>query len=158
MSTSISSMGMTRALRSNGQATQRPWSWADTVPVGRLEFVRQRRSMIVLEGDAGRTLAFGPGLRTGSAMPGTPGNSVISAHRDTHFAVLRHVVVGDMVRVDADRGVLELRVDADELAARPLAQADLSANQHGMGRELFSGFRRQVSGAEEGAMSFGLTD
>ena len=38
--------------RASGQATQRPWSWADTVPVGRLEFVRQRRSMIVLEGDA----------------------------------------------------------------------------------------------------------
>ena len=38
---------------------------------------------------------------------------------------------GDMVRVDADKGVLELRVDADELAARPLAQAELSANQHG---------------------------
>jgi len=63
---------------------------------------------------------------------------------------------GDIVRVDAEQGVLELRVDAAELAARTPAQADLSANQHGMGRELFSGFRSHVSGAEDGAMSFGL--
>ncbi len=98
--------------RASGEATQRPWSWADTVPVGRLEFVRQRRSMIVLDGDAGRTLAFGPGLRAGSAMPGASGNSVISAHRDTHFAVLRHLVVGDLVRVESvDGRTVDYRVD-----------------------------------------------
>ena len=98
--------------RASGQATQRPWSWADTVPVGRLEFVRQRRSMIVLDGDAGRTLAFGPGLRAGSAMPAARGNSVISAHRDTHFAVLRHLVVGDLVRVEGvDGNTVDYRVD-----------------------------------------------
>ena len=51
-------------------------------PVGRLEFVRQRQSMIVLAGDTGRVLAFGPGHRPGSSLPGDSGNSVISAHRD----------------------------------------------------------------------------
>ena len=80
---------------------------------GRIEFVRQRRSMIVLDGDTGRTLAFGPGLRAGSARPAAAGNSVISAHRDTHFAVLRHVAVGDVVRVEGvDGRMVDYRVDA----------------------------------------------
>ncbi len=95
-----------------GTARERPWSWADTTPVGRLEFVRQRRSMIVLAGDAGRVLAFGPGHRTGSALPGKTGNSVISAHRDTHFAVLEDARIGDLVRVENIEGqTVTYRID-----------------------------------------------
>lgn len=81
---------------------RRPWSWADTTPVARLHFVRQGASMIVLAGESGRVLAFGPGHRPGSALPGQAGNSVVSGHRDTHFAVLEQVTVGDLVQV---RGV-----------------------------------------------------
>ena len=97
----------------DGRSPQaRPWSWADTTPVGRLEFVRQRQSMIVLAGDSGRVLAFGPGHRPGSAPPGGGGNSVISAHRDTHFAVLEEVDVGDIVKVEGvDGRTLAYRVD-----------------------------------------------
>ena len=95
-----------------GEPVQRPWSWADTVPVARLEFVRQRRSMIVLAGDSGRVLAFGPGHRPGSALPGAQGNSVISAHRDTHFAVLEKVGVGDLIQVESVEGrTASYRVD-----------------------------------------------
>jgi sortase A len=83
-----------------GRSLQRPWSWADTTPVARLEFVRQRQSMIVLSGDAGRVLAFGPGHRAGSALPGGAGNSVVSAHRDTHFAVLQRLSLGDLIQVE----------------------------------------------------------
>jgi sortase A len=95
-----------------GSPQARPWSWADTTPVGRLEFVRQRQSMIVLAGDSGRVLAFGPGHRPGSSLPGGGGNSVISAHRDTHFAVLEEVDVGDIVKVEGvDGRTLTYRVD-----------------------------------------------
>jgi sortase A len=98
--------------RASGEPPRPPWSWADTVPVGRLEFPRQRRSMIVLDGDSGATLAFGPGLRPGSAPPAGAGNSVISAHRDTHFAVLAQVAVGDPIRVEGvDGRTVEYRVD-----------------------------------------------
>jgi sortase A len=112
--------------QASGKPMQRPWSWADTVPVGRLEFVRQRRSLIVLDGDAGRTLAFGPGLRAGSALPAAPGNTVISAHRDTHFAVLRHVVVGDVVRVEGvDGSTVDYRVDRlDVIEEHDLSMTD----------------------------------
>lgn len=77
----------------------RPWSWADLTPVAELVFERQRQSRIVLDNDAPRTLAFGPGLRSGTPAPGQGGNSVISAHRDTHFAVLGEVRIGDAMTV-----------------------------------------------------------
>jgi phosphogluconate dehydratase len=47
-----------------------------------------------------------------------------------------------------------VRVDAVEWAARVPATAALADFQHGMGRELFAGFRAHASGAEEGAVTF----
>src|SRR5690606_40259958 len=81
--------------RSEGRALARPWAWADTTAVARITFVGQARSMIVLAGDSGRVLAFGPGHRTGTTLPGEAGNSVISGHRDTHFRILERVVGGE---------------------------------------------------------------
>jgi sortase A len=42
-------------------------------------------------------MAFGPGHVDGSALPDRIGNCVISAHRDTQFAVLHDVQVGDPI-------------------------------------------------------------
>ncbi|HQY27451.1 MAG TPA: class GN sortase [Burkholderiaceae bacterium] len=86
--------------RSEGRALARPWAWADTTAVARITFVGQARSMIVLAGDSGRVLAFGPGHRTGTTLPGEAGNSVISGHRDTHFRVLERVVGGERIEVE----------------------------------------------------------
>jgi phosphogluconate dehydratase len=61
---------------------------------------------------------------------------------------------GDMIRLDAAAGRLELLVDAAELAARTPATADLSANAFGTGRELFGNFRRLAGPAEAGAGFF----
>jgi phosphogluconate dehydratase len=58
---------------------------------------------------------------------------------------------GDIVRVDAVAGTLEVLVDADEWASREVATADLSGNEWGIGRELFASFRRIVGPAEAGA-------
>ncbi|MEL6678395.1 MAG: dihydroxy-acid dehydratase, partial [Pseudomonadota bacterium] len=58
---------------------------------------------------------------------------------------------GDVVRVDGEAGTLDVLTDAATLAARPLAEADLSGNQHGIGRELFALFRQHVGPAAEGA-------
>lgn len=70
---------------------------------------------------------------------------------------LARVRDGDIIRVDAEHGVLEVKLSAAELGARPLAPAELAGNQAGMGRELFTSFRAVVSGAEDGAMTFGLS-
>ncbi len=61
---------------------------------------------------------------------------------------------GDMLRLDAVAGTLELLVDASELASRTPVTADLSGNEFGMGRELFASFRLLARPADEGAGVF----
>jgi sortase A len=65
---------------------------------------RDRTTLVVLEGSSGRNLAFGPSHDASSVLPGEPGNSVISAHRDTHFRELEHVRIGDRIRVERADG------------------------------------------------------
>ncbi|MGD9942319.1 MAG: class GN sortase [Burkholderiaceae bacterium] len=92
--------------RAAGHAQARPWDWADTTPVARLIFPAQQAAYVVLSGEAGRVLAFGPGHRPDSPLPGTAGNSVISGHRDTHFRVLQRLQAGDLLEVEALDGHL----------------------------------------------------
>jgi len=100
----------------HGERDVKPWGWADTWPVARIEFPRQQKSYIVLDGASGRTMAFGPGHVDGTAMPDRAGNCVISAHRDTQFAVLRDVEAGDPIVLQTRDGrsvryrVLEHRI------------------------------------------------
>ncbi|MCO5063360.1 MAG: phosphogluconate dehydratase [Rhizobiaceae bacterium] len=64
------------------------------------------------------------------------------------------VRTGDVVRLDAEGGMLEVLVSAAELKSRPKAVADLSGNDFGMGRELFLGMRQMAGRADEGASVF----
>jgi sortase A len=88
-----------------GSPDARPWPWADTRPSARLTIHArgEAHALMVLEGSSGRNLAFGPAHDPASVMPGEAGNSVIEGHRDTHFAVLRGIHVGDTVSVDTVR-------------------------------------------------------
>jgi sortase A len=47
----------------------KPWSWADTWPVARIEVKRLHASTIVLAGSSGQALAFGPGHIERTATP-----------------------------------------------------------------------------------------
>ena len=59
------------------------------------------------------------------------------------------LIPGDLVRVDATAGTLDvLEADFD---ARDAASPDLSANETGMGRELFAVFRNNCGLAQDGA-------
>ena len=62
---------------------------------------------------------------------------------------------GDRMRLDTETGTLEILVDEETLRMRPQVKIDLSANTHGMGRELFETFRRVAGHADEGASVFG---
>ncbi|MDA9432905.1 class GN sortase [Bradyrhizobium sp. CCBAU 51627] len=77
----------------------KPWSWADTWPVARIEVKRIGASAIVLEGTSGQALAFGPGHLDSTADAGERGVAVYAAHRDTHFRFLRNVSVGDVIEI-----------------------------------------------------------
>ncbi len=87
-----------------GASDTRPWPWADTQPVARLMVPGRGVELFVLAGASGRTLAFGPGHVSGTPLPGEPGNSVVSGHRDTHFAFLRRLRDGDEVVVERRDG------------------------------------------------------
>jgi phosphogluconate dehydratase len=60
---------------------------------------------------------------------------------------------GDVIRVDAEEGALEVISPAD-WAARPPAQLDLAGSARGVGRELFALFRANACSAEAGGSAF----
>ena len=66
-------------------------------PVARLLIPRLGLDEIVIEGVDEFALNAGPGHLPGSAFPGEPGNSIISAHRDRHFSRLGGISVGDTI-------------------------------------------------------------
>ena len=98
-------------LRSSWQETLekgdyiRPWPWADTWPVARIIVPEHKIDLVVLEGDSGSVLAFGPGHMTLSSLPGQPGNSIISGHRDTAFGFLERVEIGDSITLQTREGI-----------------------------------------------------
>ncbi len=91
-----------------GEVRATPWPWADTWPIARITARSGEVDLIVLAGASGRTLAFGPGHMSVSAMPGEAGNAVIAGHRDTHFQFLKDVQFGELLKVESIKGVQHL--------------------------------------------------
>ncbi len=60
---------------------------------------------------------------------------------------------GDLIRLDATTGKLDVLVDPAEFDAREQANLNLATNQSGTGRDLFFNFRVNVGSAETGALS-----
>ena len=90
----------------SGEAVK-PWPWADHWPVARIHFPKQGEDFIVLRGDSGASLAFGPGWNIRSAAPGERmGVTMISGHRDTHFRLLEELAAGDHLVLENSRGRL----------------------------------------------------
>lgn len=77
----------------------KPWSWADTWPVAELSVPAIDLNEIILSGDSGSSLAFGPGLSHAGAGLDENGVKLISGHRDTHFSKLEHIDIGDIISV-----------------------------------------------------------
>ncbi|GKQ55027.1 class GN sortase [Bradyrhizobium sp. Ce-3] len=94
----------------------KPWRWADTWPVARIEVKRLRASAIALAGSSGQALAFGPGHVEQTVDAGERGVAVYSAHRDTHFHFLRDVTIGDEIDVTRSDGkMFRYRADRSEV-------------------------------------------
>jgi sortase A len=87
-----------------GEPNVEPWPWADTWPVARLTIPGKPVDLIVLNGAYGRTLAFGPGYVEASAPPGSPGTTILTGHRDTHFRFLRDLQDGDRIVMQTSTG------------------------------------------------------
>lgn len=88
-----------------------PWPWADTQPVAVLEAPDQGVRQLVLAGDSGRNLAFGPALHADLSSR----DVVISGHRDTHFAFLADLAPGDLIELETPTGLREYEVAFTEI-------------------------------------------
>jgi len=86
----------------------RPWPWADTTTMAKINFPTQQTQFVVLTGSTGPSLAFGPGHLHGSRTPTEAGHMVISGHRDTHFSVLEELSVGEDIHITTEEGVTKL--------------------------------------------------
>jgi sortase A len=90
-----------------GRTGVRPWPWADTYPVARLMAPSMHVDLIVLNGSYGRTMAFGPGYAEASAFPGSPGTTILTGHRDTHFRFLKRLKRQDEIIIETVRRTSE---------------------------------------------------
>ncbi len=79
------------------QRPVKPWPWSDSHPVARLQVERLGIDCIVLEGESGEVLAFGPGHLSESADPVAEGNCALVGHRDTSFGFLKELEIGDVL-------------------------------------------------------------
>ncbi|KPK00030.1 MAG: hypothetical protein AMJ60_02940 [Desulfobacterales bacterium SG8_35] len=109
--------------------TVKPWPWADTWPVARLIVPQHEIDLVVLEGDSGNVLAFGPGHMMLSSLPGQPGNAIISGHRDTSFRFLERVRVGDRITLQTGEGsMVHFKVVAVEIIDAALLDMNVEAD------------------------------
>lgn len=103
---------------------------------------------------------FRVALVTDGRMSGASGKIPAAIHVSPEAAAggpLAKVRDGDVIRLDAVAGTLEVLLPADEWAEREaatLSEAQRFADGHGLGRELFAGMRRNALTAEEGACSW----
>jgi len=100
---------------------------------------------------------FKVALITDGRMSGASGK-ILSAIHLTPEAVdggpISKVRDGDMIRLDATSGKLELLVNDQTLSKRRKPRVDLSGNESGLGREMFANFRASVSTSAQGAGVF----
>ena len=103
---------------------------------------------------------FRVALVTDGRMSGASGKVPAAIHVSPEALAggpLAKVVDGDVIRLDAQLGILEVLVPEAEWAARPLALMPVALSEEnglGMGRELFAGMRRNALVAEAGACSW----
>jgi len=83
--------------RDEDRLPSKPWWWADTRPIAKLDVPRLNKTLFVMQDDSGESLAFGPGHLTQSAKPAQDGHVIIAGHRDSHFSFLRDISIGDTI-------------------------------------------------------------
>ena len=101
---------------------------------------------------------FKVALVTDGRMSGASGKVPASIHMSPEALLggnIGKIRTGDLIRFNAETGELNVLVNEAAWNAREIPQPDLSQHTHGIGRELFAGFRSLSSSAETGAMSFG---
>jgi len=103
---------------------------------------------------------FKVAIVTDGRMSGASGKIPAAIHLSPEASAggpLAKVRDGDIIRLNATVGMVNVLVDEDEWAEREIAELSDSkrhSNSHGFGRELFGGMRKNVLSAEEGAVTW----
>ncbi|MDD2834428.1 MAG: phosphogluconate dehydratase [Methylotenera sp.] len=103
---------------------------------------------------------FKVAIVTDGRMSGASGKIPAAIHLTPEASAggpLAKVRDGDIIRLNATVGMVNVLVDEDEWAEREVAELSDSkrhSNAHGFGRELFGGMRKNVLSAEEGAVTW----
>jgi len=107
----------------------KPWPWADTWPIAELIVPKLDITQIVLAGDSGESLAFGPGHSFASAMPEEHGTVMISGHRDTHFRFLQNLKKGERLILKTKSGIHYYTVSKTQIVDSQNYKADSSNDE-----------------------------
>ena len=96
-------------------------------------------------------------LLTDGRMSGASGKVPAAIHvtpEATDGGPIAKIRDGDIIRLDCETGTLDFIGDEKAFLGREAETTDLSAERHGMGRELFAGMRAMVGTADTGASVF----
>jgi phosphogluconate dehydratase len=102
---------------------------------------------------------FKVAIVTDGRMSGASGKVASAIHlypEAIEGGLISKIENGDMIEMDIKNGTIKLLVDKETLEKREVKLLDLDKNRHGMGRELFSTIRENVSSSESGATIFKL--
>ena len=105
-----------------------------------------------------QNLGYKVALVTDGRMSGASGKVPAAIHLTPEALLggnIAKIQNGDMLRLNAITGELNVLLDTDTLQMRPVNPPDLSPHHHTVGRRLFAGMRSLSSSAETGAMAFG---
>ena len=83
----------------SGAAARKPWPWADIHAVAKLSVPARGVTQYIMNDASGEALAFGAGTVADYA-----GHHVLAGHRDSHFAFLEDVQIGDEIVLENVRG------------------------------------------------------
>ena len=104
-------------------------------------------------------LGYKVAIITDGRMSGASGKIPSAIHLSPEakdFGMISKIKDGDLIELDARNGTLNIFIDEDELKNRSIEDKDLNENNFGVGRELFSIIRKNVSSANQGATIFTL--
>ncbi len=107
-----------------GDPLSSPWPGADMQAIAKLEVPALGIEQLILAGQQGAHLAWAPGL-VSAATPGLS-DTVISAHRDSHFSFLKQLSIGDLVKLQTTEGEYQYKVTNTQIVDSRTKQLQLS--------------------------------
>jgi sortase A len=127
----------------------KPWSWADTWPVAEISVPAIGLNEIVLSGDSGEALAFGPGLSNAGASFDSAEVKLISAHRDTHFRKLEYIAARDEIYIATPAGKKAYRVTGIKIVDSRIYRVDPLAARYDLVLATCYPFNAMMAGGHE---------